>query len=143
MTTGPEYLELGAGTRIMQVGSPETGGLCRQFGFTIHEALSFLRGLGVPVLKAPNGDWFNEYALELGLFMALHPIRPDFIARGDIAMFSSLDKFDQKRLKEKDRRILLEFGYAAMLNSVLSTEKLKRHLKRVGVEAIRDLRKGK
>ena len=143
MTAGPEYLELGAGTRLMRVGAPDTGGLCKQFGFTPKQAKSFLRGLGVPVLQSPNGDWFNEYALELGLFMALHPIRPDFVARGDTAMFSSLDKVDQRRLAEKDRRILLEFGYAAMLNSVLSIEKLKRHLKRVGIEAIRDLRKGK
>lgn len=143
MTAGPEYLELGSGTRLMQVGGPGAGGLCHQFGFTQEQALSFLDGLGVPLLKTPVGDWFNEYALELALFIALHPIQDDFVAVGDEAGFSSLSKIDRHKLSVKDRRLLLEFGYASMLNSVLTVEKLKRHLKRVGTEALRDLRRSK
>ena len=143
MTTGPEYLELGSGTRLMQVGTPGSGGLCKQFGFTVEEALAFLERLGVPVLVAPNGDWFNEYALELALFVALHPIREDFIAMGDTAEFSSLDKIDRDRLAGRDRRLLLEFGYASMLNSILSVEKMKHHLKRMSTEALREFRKTK
>ena len=103
---GPEYLELGAGTKLRRIGTPETGGLCRQFGFTVTEARLFLHNLGVPTLQAPNGDWFNEYALELALFVALHPKMPNFRARSGDGGFSILPRMDLQRIKSRDRALL-------------------------------------
>ncbi len=137
MAAGPEYLELGAGTKLRRIGTPETGGLCRQFGFTVTEAQLFLSNLGVPVLQTPNGDWFNEYALELALFVALHPKMPNFRARSGDGGFSVLPRMDLQRIKSRDRALLLEFGYACMLNGALTVERLKAHLGRVGREVIK------
>lgn len=137
MKPGPEYLSLGSGTKLRQIGTLKTGGLCRQFGFSPAKARRFLRGLGVPILETPNGDWFNEYALELALFVALHPGAPDFRAKDGDKAWSVLPHADLKRIDQRDRALLLEFGYACMLNGALTAEKLKVHMGRVGREYMR------